>query len=195
MPEAVAGETATAFQLALERGAPWAIGELAIVRRRAGIDDSVPDAIAEPHKLQLAGDWRRAARLWSELGCPYEAALALADSDDLDALRTAYDGLRELDARPAAEIVAQRLRKRGVRGIPRGPRRTTRESPVGLTARETEVLVLVADGLRNGEIAERLFLSRRTVDHHVSTILRKLEARTRGEAVAGAQRAGVLQDR
>ena len=194
-PEAVAQETATAFQLALKRGVPWAIGELAVVRRRAGIDDVVDDATAEPHKLQLSGDWRGAAELWGELGCPYEAALALADSGDLDALRVAYDELRGLDARPAAEIVARRLRKHGVRGIPRGPRRTTRESAGGLTTRETEVLVLVADGLRNGEIAERLFLSRRTVDHHVSTVLRKLDARTRGEAVAAAQRADLIQAR
>jgi DNA-binding CsgD family transcriptional regulator len=194
-PAAVVGETDTAFQLALERGSPWALGELATVRWRAGIDDVVPHAMAEPHTLQLSGDWRGAAELWGELGCPYEAALALADSDEPDALRTAHDGMRELDARPAAEIIAQRLRKHGVRGIPRGPRRTTRESPVGLTARETEVLLLVADGLRNREIAERLFLSRRTVDHHVSTVLRKLDARTRGEAVAAAQRADLIQDR
>ena len=112
--------------------------------------------------------------------------------NDVDALREAYDLLRGFDARPVAEMVAHMLRERGVRGLPRGPRRATRDSPLGLTARETEVLGLLADGLRNGEIAERLFLSRRTVDHHVSTILRKLDAKTRGEAVAAARRAGVL---
>jgi DNA-binding NarL/FixJ family response regulator len=58
-----------------------------------------------------------------------------------------------------------------------------------------EVLGLVADGLRNTDIAERLFLSTRTVDHHVSPIRRKLGARTRGEAVAAAGRRGLLQDR
>ena len=55
-----------------------------------------------------------------------------------------------------------------------------------LTSREVDVLALLTEGLRNADIADRLFLSRRTVDHHVSAILRKLDVRTRGEAVAAA---------
>jgi DNA-binding NarL/FixJ family response regulator len=57
------------------------------------------------------------------------------------------------------------------------------------------VLALVAEGRQNAEIADRLVLSRRTVDHHVSAILRKLDARTRGEAVATAAQLGLVQDR
>jgi DNA-binding NarL/FixJ family response regulator len=83
-----------------------------------------------------------------------------------------------------------------VRGLPRGPRAATRENPAGLTAREVEVLELVAQGLRNAEIAKRLFLSEKTVGHHVSAILRKLDVRTRGEASAEAGRLGIAaQDR
>jgi DNA-binding NarL/FixJ family response regulator len=89
-------------------------------------------------------------------------------------------------------MVARRLRAAGVRNLPRGGR-TTRESPAGLTARETEVLALLADGLRNSDIAARLVVSRRTVDHHVASILRKLDAHTRGEAVAAAGRLGLLR--
>jgi DNA-binding NarL/FixJ family response regulator len=96
--------------------------------------------------------------------------------------------LQALGARPAAAIVARRLRERGVRGVPRGPRASTRENPAGLTARELEVVALLADGLRNAEIAKRLIVSEKTVDHHVSAILRKLGVRSRGEAVAKAAR-------
>ena len=112
---------------------------------------------------------------------PYEAALALADMDDEVPLRRAHAELQAMDAGPAAAIVARRLRQRGARGVPRGRRPRTRDTPAGLTARELEVLALLADGLRAAQIAERLFVSAKTVDHHVSVLLRKLAVRSRGE--------------
>jgi DNA-binding CsgD family transcriptional regulator len=185
-------ETEAALALALTRQTPWSVGELAIWRRRAGVRDELPqNSVAQPYALSLAGDWRAAAGRWKEIGCPYEAALALADGDDEDALRQAIDELQQLHAHPAAAIVMRRLRKRGVRGVPRGPRRRTRENPAGLTARELEVLALVMEGLRNGDIAQRLVVSEKTVDHHVSAVLRKLDVHTRGEATAAAARLGL----
>jgi DNA-binding NarL/FixJ family response regulator len=145
-----------------------------------------------PYAAQLAGDWEAAAAFWGAAGCPYEAALARADSDDEQQLRLAFDELVRLGARPAAAIVAGRLRRRGARGLPRGPRRTTRENPAGLTQRQLEVLELVAEGLRDSEIADRLFLSERTVGHHVSAILRKLGVRNRSQATAEAVRLGLV---
>ena len=133
----------------------------------------------------------QAAEHWRKIGCPYEEALALADADQEEPLRQAYDELQALGARPMAAIVARKLRERGARGVPRGPRVGTRKNPAGLTARELEVLGLLTEGLRNTEIAKRLVLSEKTVDHHVSAILRKLDARTRGEAVVQAGRFGL----
>jgi DNA-binding NarL/FixJ family response regulator len=149
-----------------------------------------PANAAEPYATQLAGDWQAAAARWTELDAPYEAALALADSDDEDALRRALDELQRIGATAAAAVVARRLRRRGARGLPRGPRPQTRRNPANLTARELEVLALVADGRRNGDIAQRLFRSEKTVSHHVSAILRKLDVKTRGEAGAAYVRLG-----
>ena len=193
--EAVVEATQAASELAHER-AEWAVGELACWRLRAGIRDTVPAGVAEPYAAQLAGDWARAAELWAQADCPYEAALAHADADTEESMRRALNVLQQLGARPAAEIVARRLRQHGASGLPRGPRSATRHNPANLTAREVEVLALVTRGLHNRDIAERLFVSTRTVDHHISAILRKLGVATRGEAAVEAIRLGIAcQDR
>jgi DNA-binding NarL/FixJ family response regulator len=147
-----------------------------------------------PFAAQIAGKWQQATGEWTKIGCPYEAALALADADEEESLRRALAELQRLGARAAAAIVARRLKGIGVRNVPRGPRPSTRENPAQLTARELEVLRLMADGRRNAAIAERLFLSPRTVERHVSSVLGKLNVRSRGEAVAAAARLELLQD-
>jgi DNA-binding CsgD family transcriptional regulator len=188
--------TEAAFEVTLDKTTPWVIGELAYWRWRAGALTEPPADAAEPYALQIAGEWSLAAERWLAAGCSYEAALALADSDDEDALRRSLDELQRLGARPAAAMVARRLRERGARGLPRGPRRLTRQNPANLTPREVEVLAFVAQGLRNAEIARRLVLSQKTVEHHVSAILRKLDVTTRGQAASAAARLGFsAQDR
>jgi hypothetical protein len=111
--EGVARATDDAFALAQERASAWPLGELACWRRRAGLETDGVSGAAEPYAAELAGDWARAADLWIALGCPYEAALALAESDDDDVLRRALGELQQLGAAPAAALVSRRLRERG----------------------------------------------------------------------------------
>src|SRR5215218_2563973 len=180
--DAVAEATQGALPLALERRWGRLAGELAVWRRRAGLSHELPAETPEPYVLQLAGQWALAAERWRELGCPYEAALALADANEEEPLRRALEELARLGGRPAADVVAQRLRELGVRRLPRRPRRATAANPAGLTARELEVLGLLGADVRNADIATRLHISEKTVDHHVSAILAKLGVRSRHEA-------------
>lgn len=193
-PDRAVAEARAAFGLALEKRHLWFAGELAYWQWKAGALDDAPDWIAEPYRLQLAGEPEAAAEAWRARHCPYEAARALAEVDAEGPLREALAEFVRLGAAPAVKLVQERLRALGVR-VPRGPRPSTRTNPGALTARELEVLRLVAHGHRNAEVAEQLVLSRRTVDHHVSAILRKLEAKSRGEATAAAARLGLLEDR
>ena len=189
---AVAGETGAALSCARAQDDPWIRGELLVWRRRAGIDEVLePTAAAAPFAHELRGDYRGAAALWDGVGCPYEAAIAQAGSSEESAARAALAALHALGARRAAARVGRSMRQRGVRDLRLGPRGATRRNPAGLTARELDVLALIVEGSRNREIAARLILSEKTVDHHVSAILRKLGVTSRTKAAAEAARLGI----
>ena len=142
----------------------------------------------------LADEHKAAAAAWEALGCPLWSAYALAFSPEIRDAQQCLDVLDKLGAPAVRHAV---LRDRHARGlaVPRGPRPASRANPAGLTAREAEVLQLLADGLSYAEVAERLVLSEKTVGHHVSAVLRKLGEPTRSRAVAAALRLGVIAPR
>jgi ATP/maltotriose-dependent transcriptional regulator MalT len=153
---------------------------------RAGLAIGSDEEIDEPYASGIAGRFEAAAHQWHQRGEPYEEGLELFSTGEPDALLQALQIFDRLGARPAAELARRRLRTSGVRRIPRGPQDSTRRHPAGLTERQAEVLQLLIQGLTNPQIAERLVVSVRTVDHHVAAILQKLGVGSRHEAVARA---------
>lgn len=172
-------------------GLGWARGELATWLRRIG-SPVVVDDVAEPYARLAAAEHRAASRAFHRLSGPYDAALALVDAADTELTCQALDLLDRLGAEAVAAKVRSDLRTAGVTAVPRVKRATTRANPAGLTARQVEVLRLLGDGLTNAELAQRLFLSVKTVDHHVSAILTKLEVAGRRDAVRRGREVGLL---
>jgi len=182
-----------AHGLALRTSSPRWVGETSIWLQAAGRLDEVPHRAENVARLMIEARWTEAAREWEQIGTPYEAAVCRALADDS---ATVMEGLGELDrlgAAPMARRTRNRLARMGVEKIPRGPRRSTAANPAGLTARQMDVLGLVVEGHTNAEIAERLFLSARTVDHHVAAILLKLEVESRRQVRDRAAQLGLLE--
>ncbi len=171
-------------------GRPWYLGSLAFWLWKLGELPALAGAIADPYRLVIEGDPVMAAAMWSTIGCPYERAIALAHGDQSAQLK-ALEALDELGAAAVAAKLRKSLRDQGV-AVPRGKARTTREHAAGLTSRQAEVLDLLGEGLTNIEIADRLFVSPRTIEHHVSAVLAKLDCSTREEAVSRARSDGLL---
>ena len=169
------------------------IGELIQWRRKLAPERELGNTatLAEPYRLLFAGDWQAAAALWADLGAPYERALALLDGDEA-AQRAALEVFEALGARPVAQHLRSMMRQGGVVHIARGPQRATRANQAGLTRREMEVLQLIGRGLSNKGIANHLHISPKTVDHHVSAVLGKLDAGSRGGAAAIARGFGLI---
>lgn len=190
--EGAIAEANAVLDLTISHGSPWGIGDVLVWLERTGSLEPVAlpvniDTLAEPYRMALRGDWPASAAFWSARNCRYDAALVMLDGDEA-AIRAAHAIFCDLGADAAASLAARRLRNLGARKIPRGPRPETRSNTANLTNRELEILPLLASGQRNAEIADRLFLSSKTVEHHVGKILRKLGVRTRGEVMAAAKR-------
>ncbi|MCE7860253.1 MAG: LuxR family transcriptional regulator [Chloroflexi bacterium CFX2] len=189
-PDRAIEEVRAVYDIAVSKEHPWVAGELAFWRWRGGDTFKPPAWIAKPFALQIAGDWHGAAEEWERRSCPYEQAMALMDGNEAAQLAT-LEIFERLGAKPIIEILKQRMRAQGIR-IPRGPRPATRENPLGLTAREMEVLSCLVNGQSNNAIAKKLSLSTRTVEHHIASILQKLGVESRNEAVVVALKKDLL---
>lgn len=179
------------YGLAMERNARWVAEDMALWLSVLGETVRNSEALSPPFRFHCAGDWRQAAEGWRSLGCPFEEAMALSEGDE-DAQRQALAIFDRLGAAPAAARLRRRLRAGGARAVPRGPIAGTRASPAGLTRRQTQVLSLIGEGLSNAEIADRLCISAKTAEHHVSAVMARLDANTRREAASEARKRGLL---
>jgi DNA-binding CsgD family transcriptional regulator len=183
---------ADGFRRVAELGEPWSTGELACWCAQLGIPVALPGSVAEPYAALLAEDWAAAAIYWEKQGRPYRHALALAASGDPDAIVRALGIAEGLGAVALSARLRERLRQLGITRVPRGPLAETRANPAGLTGRQLEVLALLAEGLTNAEIAARLVVSIRTVDHHVAAVLARLGVGSRRAACRRAVDMGIL---
>ncbi len=103
----VVREARGAYELSLTKDNPWIQGPLAVWLHRAGALSQAPGGIPRPSALALGGDARATAAEWSAIGCPYEQGLALARSDDSDALAEGIHILENLGALAAVRAVSR----------------------------------------------------------------------------------------
>jgi len=192
-PDLAAEEARAAYDQAVGQVDSWKLGSVAIwlSRLQARVPGDLPSGLPEPYALEMAGDWAGAAAAWQRLGRPYDAALARLGSPGEAELRQALAAFEALGARAAAAAARRRMKDLGIKAVPRGPRAATRAAPAGLTAREQQVLALLAEGLSDREISRRLFISERTVQHHVSAVLAKIGVSSRTAAAREAAQLGI----
>jgi DNA-binding CsgD family transcriptional regulator/tetratricopeptide (TPR) repeat protein len=167
--------------LARASGAGWAGSLVAAWAAVAGVHITFEEDAPGPHRAMIEGDWARAADLFGDVGWEYSQALMLSLLDTDEALIYAIEIARRLGAGPLDDRVGRRMRVLGL-PVPRRPKEATLANPANLTPRQAEVLALLAEGLSNAELAERLFVSPRTAEHHVEAILTKLGVSSRREA-------------
>jgi DNA-binding CsgD family transcriptional regulator len=166
--------------------------EFAFWMKKAGRHFVQGKEIAEAYDASSEAKAFKAASIWEKTGCLYEQALVLFEGKE-DDKRKAITIVQDLGAIAVYEKMKQEMRNLGIKNIPRGIRNTTRSNAALLTSREMEILQLLKEELQNKEIAAQLYISAKTVDHHISSILFKLDANSRSKAVSEAVRAGILK--
>ena len=160
------------------------------LKKTRGLELGLP-ALFEPYHYLSEGKTAGAVDYWKEKGCPYETVFALFAGGE-DQKREALMILQTLGAEAVYQKLKSEMRSSGIRKIPRGLRSSTMSNPAQLTSRELDILQLLKTGASNKEIAAKLFISTKTVDHHISSILFKLDAPSRIKAIGEATKLGIL---
>jgi DNA-binding CsgD family transcriptional regulator/tetratricopeptide (TPR) repeat protein len=166
--------------------------ELAFWLQKARKQNVSLGEIYEGYQLESTAAALRAAQLWEQVGCPYQQALTLFEASG-DEKRKAIDIVLKLGAHAVYQKMKQQMRTSGLKSIPRGMLKSTQSNPAFLTPREIDVLQLLKAGMQNKEIADTLFISAKTVDHHISAILSKLQVNSRAKAVGEALRLEIIK--
>ena len=166
--------------------------EYAFWMKKAGRHFIHSKEIEAAYDINSAAKVLQAAAFWGKSCCPYEQALVLFEGNENDK-RKAITIVQDLGAAAVYEKMKQEMRNAGIKNIPRGIRQSTRSNIALLTGREMDILQLLKEDLQNKEIAAQLFISPKTVDHHISSILFKLDADSRSKAVTEAVRRGILK--
>jgi DNA-binding CsgD family transcriptional regulator len=190
-PAAAEAAAVEVWPIVRNEDSPWTRGSIATWLPAATLAGDATDAgyagvLAPPYAAEVAGRWAAAADLWEASQAPFACALALARGGTRKGLSEAAAMFDELGAVAAAARARALFRAAGW-AAPRGRSSSTRSHPAGLTRREAEVLPLLAQGLSDAAIAERLVISRRTVEHHVASIIGKLRLSSRHDVAAAAE--------
>jgi DNA-binding NarL/FixJ family response regulator len=162
----------------LRAAAALARGKVCVAEGSADARACLQDALSAFARAQMPVDLAQARLELARAMVTERPAVAVAEAT------AALEAFERLRAARDADAAAALLRVLG------GPARTGPRRQEVLTKREEEVLELLGHGLGNAEIGDRLYISRKTVEHHVGRILVKLGVRSRGEAAAHAVRAG-----
>ncbi len=175
-----------------QRGNVYQKGEFRFWLLKARKQQTVLQEYYDGYRVNNKSMARNAANLWQQMGCPYEQAMTLFEGSDVDK-RSAITIIHQLGATAVYEKMKLEMRTSGIKNIPRGMRKSTQSNSALLTERELDVLQLLKEGIQNKEIASRLFISPKTVDHHISAILFKLDVNSRIKAVQEATHLGILK--
>ena len=176
-----------------ESSSGWVIGEFFFWAQKCELPtpDWAVEILPDPYRLNHAKKFSEASHAFKALNSHYAAATCICDGHSENELVEAYKIAREICSSPLIGKIRQAAAIAGISTNQfkklRGPYRAARRHPLNLTQKEQQVLQHVVNGASNQEIADELSRSKRTVEHHVASIFRKMNAENRVEVVLRVQ--------